>query len=197
MDHPYCLIAEFLYEPDPYSDGVIWSSGGGYFGMPFLGGSMYGRAYGLGFGAFSPYGGYSGVPFQGSNFLQGPYGIPGAGYPPYGLINPFQYGSGIPGMISSTPWTPLSPLFPGGNWQLTNPSYWPGSIYPGTNTYNSIYTPYGYQQSYYQTPIFYQGAYIGRNINGQFYPSSLSYDQIYAGGGPTYEQLYFPRPWVN
>jgi len=195
MDNPYCLIAEFRYTPDPYSTGVILSPMGGYYGSPYLGVG----GYGLGFGAFSPYG-YSGIPFQGGNLLQGPYGIPGAGYSPYGLSNHFQYGYGIPGMINSSPWSPLSPVFPGGNWQLNNPSYWPGSIYPGTNTYNSIYpiyNPYGYQQSSYSTPYFSQGAYIGRIINGQLYPSSLSYDQIYAGGGPTYEQLYFSRPWVN
>ena len=199
MDNPYCLIAEFRYTPDPYSQGVIWSPGGGYYGLPFPGGNIYGGAYGPGFGSFNPYG-YSGIPFQGSNLLQGPYGILGAGYSPYGPINPFQYGLGIPGLINSTGLSPLSPVFPGGNWQLTNPSYGPGSIYPGTNTYHSIspiYDPYGNQQSYYQIPFFYQGAYIGRNINGQFYPSSLSYDQIYAGGGPTYEQLFFPRVWVN
>ena len=191
MDNPYCLIAEFRYTSNFNSYDVVWSPAAGY-GLPFLGGNVYGGAYGLGYGSFNPYG-YAGIPFQGSNLFQSPYGILGAGYSPYGPINPFQFGSGIPGLFNSTTWSPLSSLFPGGNLQLTNPSYWPGSTYPGTNTYNPIYNPYGYGQSYYQTPVFSQGAYIGRNVNGQFYPSSLSYEQIYAGGGPTFEQIYFPR----
>lgn len=184
MDNPYCLIAEFRYTSDFDSDGVIYSPMGGYYGLPLLGGNSYGWGYGMGYGSFNPY-------------LQGPYGIVGAGYSPYGPINPFQFGSGIPGLINPTAWSPLSSLFTSGNWQLTNPLYGPGSTYQGVNTYNPIYNHFGYEPSYYQTPIFLQGAYIGRNINGQFYPSSLSYNQIYAGGGPTYEQLFFPRAWVN
>ncbi|MGA1840406.1 MAG: LVIVD repeat-containing protein [bacterium] len=152
MDNPYCLIAEFLYTPDPYSNGIVVGYGGGYYGLPFPGGyglgGIYGPGgYGMGFGAFNPYG-YTGIPYQGTNLLLGPFGLSGTGYSPYGLTNPFQYGTGMPGIISSIPWNPISSLFPGGNWQFPNQSYWPGSLFSGTNIYNPIY-PGGNYSMYY------------------------------------------------
>jgi len=147
MDNPYCLIAEFLYESDSDVNGSPGSSGGVTV-LPFTGGNAFAGAFGYG-GMPYGYNAYSGNPFQGTNLLQGSFGISAPGYSSSsGLINPFQYGSGMTGIVNSSPWTPLSPVFHGGNWQLPGQSYWSGSLYPTANSYSSIYSGRNYPMSY-------------------------------------------------
>jgi len=147
MDNPYCLIAEFLYEPDSGMNGSPASSGGGYAVVPFIGGNAFGTVFGYGGMPYS-YGAYSGNPFQGTNLLQGSFGISAPGYSSFGLINPLRYGSEMTGIVSSSPRTSLSSVFQGGNRQLPGQSYWPGSLYPTANSYGSIYQGGNYPMSY-------------------------------------------------
>jgi len=183
MDNPYCLVAEFLYKPDSPVHGSPGSFGGMFAFQPFTGGIAFGGAFGYGAMPYS-YGAYSGNPFQGANLLQSQsvLSLSAPSYSSFGLINPLRYGSEMTGIVSSSPWSSLSPVLQGGNRQLPGQSYWPGSLYPTASSYGSIYPGGNYPMSYPFTvnPLKPNINPLGFNNYYQHYPFSGSGYSTYA-----------------
>ncbi|MGA1792080.1 MAG: hypothetical protein ACMUIM_11385 [bacterium] len=173
MDNLHCLVAEFLYKPNPQITGYPASSGGLSAGATFPVGSPFGLGTGIGLFAGATFPGgytfglssgigdafsntYGGYPFQGSNSLHGSYGVlgSGSGFYPSASYDPSRSGLWTSGIINPPVQAPSPTLYPTGGWQFSGQSYPPVSSYPGqinplyTNINRSIYPIGNYSWSY-------------------------------------------------
>jgi len=132
MDNPYCLIAEFSYEPNRYTNGggygiIPYYSPGGYGGSPFLPGGYggYGGGYGgYGFSPFNTPSAFSMYPTQGYTGIYSPQYYPADPWSTPGLINSPSWGqSSVFPSLNQNPYTNFqNPVSPWGNnqWSSTN-----------------------------------------------------------------------------